>query len=268
MPKASLDSVLRLLDARSGSYTEVRPARLGLLRVLAQVPGAAVAPDITELRVLLLADVLVRTAELRHLQVLTIVAAGEQAPSQWEALERAATALGIHPPSAYASSGEVQAAPSGPIDVYLASSGAGTDGGLNGVVTCVGAARIHRTGEATRELLAGYEAEPLAVRLALLSFPYHQPADLTEDMLARARTTVGHWRLQVAEWANSPSRPVPAQLAGTIRSAFDDLDTVAVLALLRGLASDPDQPPGAKFETFLYADRILGLDLPRDIGRT
>jgi hypothetical protein len=266
--KASLDSMLRLLDARSGSYAEVRPTRLGLLRVFAQVPGAAAAPDITGLRVLLLADLLVRTAELRHLQVLTVVAAGEQAPSWLEALERTATALGIHPPSAHASSREVQSTPSGPIDVYLASSDAGTDGGLSGVVTCVGAARIHRTGDATRELLTGYEAEPLAVRLALLYFQYHQPADLTEDMLAQARATVGHWRLQVAEWAKSPSRPVPAQLAETIRSAFDDLDTVAVLALLQGLASDPDQPPGAKFETFLYADRILGLDLPRDIGRT
>jgi hypothetical protein len=28
-----------------------------------------------------------------------------------------------------------------------------------------------------------------------------------------------------------------------------------------------DVPTGAKFEAFLYADRVLGLDLPRDIGR-
>jgi hypothetical protein len=26
-------------------------------------------------------------------------------------------------------------------------------------------------------------------------------------------------------------------------------------------------PAGAKFETFLYADRILGLDLPSEIGQ-
>jgi len=26
-------------------------------------------------------------------------------------------------------------------------------------------------------------------------------------------------------------------------------------------------PAGAKFEAFVYADRILGLDLARDIGR-
>jgi hypothetical protein len=60
---------------------------------------------------------------------------------------------------------------------------------------------------------------------------------------------------------------VPARIAETMRSAFGDLDTVRVLALLRDVAADPDVPAGAKFETFLYADRVLGLDLPRDIGR-
>lgn len=78
---------------------------------------------------------------------------------------------------------------------------------------------------------------------------------------------MGHWRLRVAQWAESPSRPVPAQIAETVQSAFGDLNTVSALALLRGLEADPDVPAGAKFETFLYADRILGLDLPRDIGR-
>jgi hypothetical protein len=60
---------------------------------------------------------------------------------------------------------------------------------------------------------------------------------------------------------------VTAQIAKRIQSAFRDLDTVSALALMRGLEADPDVPAGAKFETFLYADRILGLDLPRDIGR-
>jgi hypothetical protein len=34
-----------------------------------------------------------------------------------------------------------------------------------------------------------------------------------------------------------------------------------------GLAADETVPPGPRFETFVYADRGLGLDLPRDIGR-
>jgi hypothetical protein len=30
---------------------------------------------------------------------------------------------------------------------------------------------------------------------------------------------------------------------------------------------DDGTPEGVRFETFLYADRILGLDLPGEIGR-
>ncbi len=37
-------------------------------------------------------------------------------------------------------------------------------------------------------------------------------------------------------------------------------------ALLSDLSGDAGTPAGAKFETFLYADRVLGLDLPSGIG--
>jgi len=47
-----------------------------------------------------------------------------------------------------------------------------------------------------------------------------------------------------------------------------NLDIGTVLALLNGLAVDETAPPGPRFETFVYADRVLGLDLPRDIGRS
>ena len=267
---ASLRSVLRLLDASTGSYAEVRSARRGLLRVCAHVAEAEGGSDVTGLRVLLLADLLTRTAELRNLQVLTAVAADDCSSAQLAALERAADAVGVHPPAARLSSGDAQAALGGPIDVYLAGDAADVVDRGSGLVTRVGAAYLHRAGdrgEPADDLLAGYEDEPLAVRLALMSVPYHQPADLTEGALADARATVGCWRLRVARWAESPSRPVPAQLAETTRSAFDDFDTVSALGLLRGLADDDGVPAGARFEAFLYADRILGLDLPRDIGR-
>jgi hypothetical protein len=63
--------VLRLLDARSGSYAQVSPAQPGVLRVRAYLQEAARDPDITWLRVLLVADLLLRAAELRNLQVFT-----------------------------------------------------------------------------------------------------------------------------------------------------------------------------------------------------
>jgi hypothetical protein len=86
-------------------------------------------------------------------------------------------------------------------------------------------------------------------------------------MLAGATRTLGEWRRRVAKWAESPSGAIPKPTADTIREAFGNLDTVAVVALLNGLAADETLLPGPRFETFLYADRVLGLNLPRDIGR-
>lgn len=60
---------------------------------------------------------------------------------------------------------------------------------------------------------------------------------------------------------------VPAHLTEMIRAAFGDLDTTAAIALLGGMADDDGVPDGAKFETFVYVDRLLGLDLPSDIGK-
>jgi hypothetical protein len=250
--------VLRLLDAHSRSYLEVRPARPGLLLVSAQVPGIAEAADLTGVRVLLVADLLTRAAELGRLQVFYVLTSHGQQPD----LERAIDALGIHPPAERADPAGADSALGAPVDVQLAADGTPVDDGLT---VPVGAARLRREAGTAAGLLTG--DEPLAVRLALLSFAYHDPADVTGDVLAGARATLARWRLRVATWAESPSRPVPVPVAEMIRSAVADLDTPRVLALLRDLEADPDMPAGARFETFLSADRLLGLDLPRDIGR-
>ena len=267
--RTSLSLMVRLLDAHSGSYAEVRPARPGLLRVCVHVPGTAGMMDITWLRVPLVADLLFRTAELRDMQVLTVLAFAGQPAAQLETFERAADALGIHPAAARTSLPEAHASPGGPIDVHLISQGADMDGGHGALVTRVGAAQFRRAGDhhAAGDVLAG-PRDPLAVRLALMSVSYHQPADLAEDVLASADETVVDWRRQVAHWAESPSRPMPARFSEATGSAFGDLDTVSALGLLRDLILDAEVQAGAKFETFVYADRILGLDLPRDIGRT
>ena len=57
--------------------------------------------------------------------------------------------------------------------------------------------------------------------------------------------------------------------ADEVLAAFDDdLDTPRALQVLRRLEKDADVAPGAKFETFAWADRLLGLDLVRLVGRT
>ncbi len=110
--------------------------------------------------------------------------------------------------------------------------------------------------------------DPLAVRLAFLDHRYRQQMNLTWDVLAGADRTVRRWRDRVAEWAQSPSKPMCAQYVTDFTAAFDDdLDSPAALRVLRALERDPEVPPGSKFETFAYADHWLGLDLVRDIGR-
>jgi cysteinyl-tRNA synthetase len=116
--------------------------------------------------------------------------------------------------------------------------------------------------------LAERGLDPLALRLACIEHQYRQQLNLTWSTLEAADATVRRWRQRVAEWATSPSRAMCAQYVADFLGAFDDdLDTPAALRVLRELEQDSEIPPGAKFETFAYADRLLGLDLARDIGR-
>ena len=103
----------------------------------------------------------------------------------------------------------------------------------------------------------------MAVRLAMLRTHYREPltADLSVDQLER-------WRGLVAEWANSPGKPMAASYVATAQEALgDDLDTPAALATMDRLAADPEVPPGSKFESFAHLDLILALDLVSAIGR-
>jgi hypothetical protein len=206
------------------------------------------------------------------LQVLTAWAFAGQPGEQVTAWERGIAALGIHPPAARVGPGAAQPSPDGPVDVHVAAGRAAVAPVQSGVVVPVGAVHLRQDGgrgeEAAEDLLAAHGRDPLAVRLALIRYPYHQPVGLTEGALDGADGTIGDWRRGVAGWAQSPSRPMPAPVAAKVRDAFAELDTVSVLAVLQDVASDDGVPGGAKFETFVYADRLLGLDLARDIGRS
>ena len=259
--------MLRLRDSRTGSSAVVRPARPGLLRVCAHVPGDS---SVTALRVLLVADLVARVAELGNLQAITMLATTGGGAEGMPALKLAADALGIHPPAGRARSGDAEPSPGGPADVHVVGSGTDMAGDQSGVVIRVGDTAARWTGPQGQEIadaMAAREQDPIAVRFALLSFPVHQAAEITDGVLADSRETIGDWRRRVARWAESPSKPVPAHVSGMVRAALDDLDTPSAIALLRSLMHDDSVPAGAKFETFVYTDRILGLELPRDIGK-
>jgi hypothetical protein len=124
-----------------------------------------------------------------------------------------------------------------------------------------------RVGEVTEPAPAPGR-EPLAIRLALLRHPRGEPVSLEPATLDRAEQTLRELRRSVAAWAEHPSAPMHRTTVESARTALDDnLDVAAVLGLLHQLIENPAVPPGAKFETFVFLDQVLALDLARNVGQ-
>ena len=122
-------------------------------------------------------------------------------------------------------------------------------------------------GEVT-EPVPAQPREPLATRLALLRHPRGEPVSLTAATLDQAEQTLHEWRRNIAAWAEHPSAPMHPATVESARTALDDnLDVPAVLGLLPQLIDNPAVSPGAKFETFVFLDQVLALDLARNVGQ-
>jgi hypothetical protein len=110
--------------------------------------------------------------------------------------------------------------------------------------------------------------DPLAVRLALLLRHYRSDVDLSREDLDEADASLTSLRRKVAGWAESPGKPLSHEYVREAVAALDDdLNTPAVFPVLFRLAEDTSVPPGAKFETVIKLDMILGLDLVALVGR-
>ena len=261
--------MLRFWDDRTGSYAELAVKPSIPLRVCIHGSADGTWSGLADLRVLLVADVLTRIAEMQGLQVIAVLAAASTPPG---ALDQDADALGIHPPAARTIPGEAEKSLGGPAHVHLARSTTGPGDGVAGLF--VGVGPVEDLTQGPGDLAAGPRGpggdgyDRLALRFVLLSRSHRQPVKVTQDALADAAELLGRWRREVAEWAGLPSRPIPPETAGKIRSAFDDdLNTVAALELLHDVESGHDMPAGVKFETFAFVDRVLGLELAREIGQ-
>jgi hypothetical protein len=221
-----LGDVLRLRDSRTDEVMAVALGRPGALRV--HVCGA-------DLRDLLVADLVRRVATLSHDLAVRMTATGMHAD---------AGELNIHPADI------VEGDPGA--DVRIGCADGTSPGGL-----------LLATGATT---IDGRAHDPLAVRLALLEVEYGKPADLDGANVAAAQATLSRWRGLVAQWARSPGAPMAIDAARAVSAAFDDdLDTPLALLGLLALETAESVAPGAKFETFAFADRFFGLDLARDI---
>ncbi|MGW3951665.1 hypothetical protein ACWEKM_12145 [Streptomyces sp. NPDC004752] len=254
--------MLRIIDARTGQPVDAAPARRGLTRVEAHVSGS----DTSALRVLLVADVLVRALELGGTPVWPLFTGGRRRAE----LRAAATTLGIRPfeegRSLAAGLGEAQ------IVHVVGDDGVLPEGGV--VVGVAPAIRVDLAGEAPAAAgahagapYAAPLADPAVLRLALLATRRDTPVRIDADALDRAGRTLARWRRAVAQWARQPSRPIPDEVRGRLRAAWEDnLDVTEVLNVLDRVAAAADLPDGARFETYAHADRLLGLDLVRDLG--
>ncbi|MFI1212931.1 hypothetical protein ACH4UV_35730 [Streptomyces sp. NPDC020802] len=270
--RAYAQPVLRITDARTGDPVTAAPARRGLTRVEAHVPR----PDTTGLRVLLIADVLVRALEISGTPVWTVLTGTEQRTE----LRARAAELGIRPFEDERDSGsglgEAQVLRVlGPPDRLEGNDPEGPERESNEPV-----AGEPVDGEPAGGLcvaVAGAEVEPgaahdeesaSALRLALLARPRGETLHIGAADLADARENLRRWRDAVAVWATRPSGPIPDPVREQLRAAWeDDLDVPAVLGVLRKVETSGTVPDGARFETYAYADRLLGLELTRDIGR-
>lgn len=242
-PRAYARLVLRIIDDRTGEPVDAAPARRGLTRVEVHASGS----ETTNLRVLLVGDLLVRALELGGTPVWALLTGGHR---QAELRADAAT-LGIRPfedsPDVGAGLGEAQA-------VHVTAGGGTVPDGVRLTV-------------APAEPEPPRSCDPAALRLALITRHHSTPVRLEEAGLDDAHATLARWRGAVARWARQPSRPIPDAVRGRLRDAWeDDLDVPGVLDVLRHVETEPDLADGARFETYAYADRLLGLDLTRDLG--
>ncbi|MFF4274601.1 hypothetical protein [Streptomyces sp. NPDC001536] len=281
--------MLRIIDARTGAPVEAVPARRGLTRVEAHVERY----DATALRVLLVADVLVRALELGGTPVWSFLSAERDHAE----LRTGAATLGVRPfedgratgPGPGAAQiihvvGEGGATPDGvrvavaPVEPEVAHGAQTADveglGGRAGAGASAGldSAQPAHEADGDRARIAASApaswtaADPGTLRLALLSRRRGLPVRLDADALSDAHDTLVRWRRAVAEWARQPSRPVPEEARGELRAAWeDDLDVPGVLRTLRWVEAS-EFPEGARFETYAYADRLLGLELTRELG--
>ncbi|MDV5146781.1 hypothetical protein R1T08_21965 [Streptomyces sp. SBC-4] len=269
--------MLRIVDTRTGHLVEIPSVRRHLLSICVHLPAGDAGIGMADLRALLVGDVLARTAELHGLQSRTFLIMQDLPQEQAEALNRAMSALGVHPPATVGvrhANGTLCAA----ADVHVHAEGTAAQDAVGGVridVGHVGPAsgergvpdRAHFLAPGLLDAVVPDGTDPLAVRMLMLGHAHRTPVTVTGTALDEARRTLRDWRQLVADWAQEPARPIPADVLRHAHDVLaDDLGVPAVLEAPVTVARRADVPAGAKFETFAFLDRVLGLDLAREVG--
>ncbi|AHH19741.1 hypothetical protein NONO_c49570 [Nocardia nova SH22a] len=256
------NAMLTLRNPFTGDPVPLRTTRGAMLTL-----GCALPADITTftlVRALLIADVLRRILEdLHDVQVISAVLSDDP-----DILERVGTHLStVRPPAGvFDSPAAARAALGRDPDVLVTPRHSAEDHPLNRIpraTTVVRVAAVHWVAPGRH-----CEPDPATVRYAFTQAPYEYELVLTGAVLDHSAAQLDRWRRRMGEWSRSASRPIPAWWrARAIADLDDDLDVAAAAERMNRLELSTTVEPGAKFEAFAFLDRILAIDLARDLGR-
>jgi cysteinyl-tRNA synthetase len=116
--------------------------------------------------------------------------------------------------------------------------------------------------------LATMGIDPLSFRYLTFETRYRKEMDFSEEALRAADTAVKRLRQRMVDWGG------PAESLGQEGKTFDkrfreavadDLDMPQALVVTNELVSAQAVPDGEKYRLFRSWDRVLGLDLERDV---
>jgi hypothetical protein len=247
--------VVHLFDAAQGFMAALLPTgkRTLRLRVHLACPGLVVGWD--EVRALVVSDVLLRALEMEGVQVFPALAVPDLPPLQIQRLDGLLACYGVH---ATEPDDDARA------DVHVLTS-AHRALPASGIALRVGPTTVTALRPPLPKEATDYDAT--VRRCALLAASYREPLTVSEAGLLDAATALAGWRTWVAAWSRVPSAPLPPTIRDQARTLLGaDLDTPGLLRLLSRVADDPGLSDGARFETFVWLDRVLGLELSRDLG--
>jgi hypothetical protein len=248
--------MLTFRDPFSGANMPIAVAGGDMIGIAFVLP--ADAGPFTNARVLVVGDLIRRVFEdVGSAQVLAAVIASDRAAADaaWRPGLMVRPVIGVFTTSAGAEVGLGK-----PLDLMITVAGSGDEPTMR--LPAVHVAPVHAA-------LPYPGADPATVRFAVACTPHAQQLKVTSSLLAHSQATLERWRGRVDEWSHHPSRPIPpAWRAAAIAALDDNLDVTRVVEMMSELEGAEGVEPGAKFEAFAYLDRVLAVDLSRDLGRT
>ena len=247
--------MLIVRDASNGAKIQIAVAGGDMIGVGFLIPPTA--GPFTCARVLVVGDLLRRVVgDIHSAQVLAAIITDNDSDGErvWRSDLMVRPVVGV-----FTTEAEAEAGLGKPLDLTITV--AGTEDAPAPSAPAVEVAAV-------RTAVPFMRAEPATTRFALATVNHEHPLNMTASLLERSQVVLDRWRGRVAEWSRQPSRPIPPAWRSAVIAAFDHgLDVARVVALMTELENREDVESGAKFEAFVYVDRVLAVDLIRDLGR-